>query len=607
MKVLHQMGARVVGALLAGLQAKGLSVPPGSAGRFRVSKKGNLLLDEKLLLASDTARTLGCETPEAVLELLRSSLSDEAASEIHQVLCSPPGGKEPRQITALDFVAKPPEELAEKIWPVFEAKHMAHSQELAAYAEEVFRDLPAGPPENARAVARARCRPKPEDLTFRYDGAVCLAVCSACGFTLAFSASVGRHLPGHPKNSSLGQDKDELSDLAGKALSRRLAEAGLPGKLEGLAREVKAALAERICLPEVYRWLKVLDSVASGIQKGSIRWQGSGWVVASFSLPSADPTYLVEYFERRTKEVLSLPSTPLEGLREVLRRFWEGSGRKVWEKAEALHSALSPIMKALPEVRRSYENMRRFAEALSEGRIRVTGEGQCFVGNECLKQFDGQTLARILDRLFSAFERAVQQNMAFGLSDEQVPAEILNRLLPAPGQKGGEKLDREVVLEVLRLLAARPKKMGATTVAAVLAGSRAKKVSDRGFDKLPSFGRFKGLYTQQELVRVVERMVRAGLVAETYVGVHGLRVLYLPREVEKALLSSLSSEEGTLEVEDARVKRAARAIQKHSWGELAEMARDGFFPAEAALAAAAALWPSGKAPKLLKELRTQKL
>jgi hypothetical protein len=569
MRILRQKGVRAAEALLAGLAAKGLSVPPGSAGRLRVSKKGNLLLDEEPLLASSTAEALGARTPEDVWVLLCEMLSDEAARMVHRVLCSPKGAEKPRQLFASDFVMEPLEGVPQSVWTVFKKEHEAHSAMLAEHAEKVFCGLPVGLPDDARPVVRIRCRPQLEAAALECRGAVCVVRCSACGFAAVFSRISGRLLS-HSESTSLAQDGAELTRQAELLLSRRLAEAGMPEKLKSLAREIEAELEGRIGASEAYARAARLRSLAESIRNAGVRWWNGEWEAASVRLPSTDPSVLMEHFERWAEEARRLPSVSVEQAREALVRFWEESGRAAWEKAEALWAELLPVFRILPEVRQAYEKLRRFAEALSAGRFEVKNR-QCFVGGEVVAWLDGPSLAAVLDRLCRSFERAARGG----------------------GKKG---LNMEAVFGVLHLLAGRPKEMGVTTVAAVLAGSRARKVLDRGYDKLPQYGLLKGRFTQEELVRVAEEMVRRGLVGTAYVGRHDLRVLFLPKHMEEAVLSRSASggqEEGVL------LERAERAARKRGWDELAEMASEGFFPARAALAAAAALWPSGGAAKLL--------
>lgn len=156
--------------------------------------------------------------------------------------------------------------------------------------------------------------------------------------------------------------------------------------------------------------------------------------------------------------------------------------------------------------------------------------------------------------------------------------------------------DQDVVLKVLRFIADHPEKMGATTAAAVLTGSKAKKVADRKLFSLSGYGSLRGVVTQKDLAQTISRMVNDGLLRIKYVGQHDMPVLRVPVETEKIVKTLDEPEIVPLK----KRMNIQEAIGKRSWDALAEMAAGGDWAAEVALNAAAALWPSSKAAKALK-------
>lgn len=72
----------------------------------------------------------------------------------------------------------------------------------------------------------------------------------------------------------------------------------------------------------------------------------------------------------------------------------------------------------------------------------------------------------------------------------------------------------EVRACILRLAKQMSGKMGRTTIAAILLGSKSKKVVQNGFDKNPEYGRLRG-YTEQKLLSCIDDLVAAGFLKVT--------------------------------------------------------------------------------------------
>lgn len=72
----------------------------------------------------------------------------------------------------------------------------------------------------------------------------------------------------------------------------------------------------------------------------------------------------------------------------------------------------------------------------------------------------------------------------------------------------------EVRTCILRLSKQMSGKMGRTTIAAILLGSKSKKVVQNGFDKNPEYGRLRG-YTEQKLLSCIDDLVAAGFLKVT--------------------------------------------------------------------------------------------
>lgn len=150
----------------------------------------------------------------------------------------------------------------------------------------------------------------------------------------------------------------------------------------------------------------------------------------------------------------------------------------------------------------------------------------------------------------------------------------------------------EVIVCLSDILRRHPQKMGAKTLAGILAGSREEKILSKDYAHDPDYGRFRGVYSMSQIITWIKSLVASQYFSVRHVGRYHNPVLYLGPMPETSALKTLDpgdNEEFSADLDTL--------ITRHQWKKLAEKAEDDW-AAECALLAGAVLWPYGDARKL---------
>jgi len=143
---------------------------------------------------------------------------------------------------------------------------------------------------------------------------------------------------------------------------------------------------------------------------------------------------------------------------------------------------------------------------------------------------------------------------------------------------------KTIELEILRLLMMKPSalgKFGVSTAAAILCGSKNKKILENQYDRLPYYGKIDDA-TQSGTADTIKAMIDKGYIRVLHVGRHDLPVIDIPSNVQDYIASADIQKEDPVETIQSLVKRKR-------WEELSGLA-DKDMAAAAAVKVAAALW-----------------
>jgi hypothetical protein len=372
----------------------------------------------------------------------------------------------------------------------------------------------------------------------------------------------------------VGKDHQELVGAAAQYYLRRYSS-------NRLAEEIKAACQKANGIRSLYylnaqaaKAAEDLDSLLRGLEGRQLRYGGNGsWYVGSLRFDSITPESLRAFAGKALTAVEKGALVPREKARERVRQLWALAGEPACAGYEEVWAGLPVTAKFTPSVVNAYNSLKKLVEAWTNGNITVSPKNELRVNGVKLEELDEETVRRSASLVFNSFKNAAEAARA----------------------KAAE-YDQGVVLKVLWFVADNPEKMGVSTVAAVLAGSKAKKVAERKLSNLSGYGSLRGVVTQKDLAQIVGRMVNDGLLRVKRVGWHDMPVLRVPGETE-GMLKALGEPEMPFLQKQMGIQEA---VGKRSWDALAEMAAGGDWAAEVALNVAAALWPSSKAAKALK-------
>lgn len=562
----------VINHLLAVLAEKTGKDVENARHCLRVSHKGNIVISAPVVISKNLLNHFGAESVEDVNRLL-SCITPEAAERIVAWANEAKNGdfRNIRELKPKDFCV--PREIAagekDSLYKTFVRVHSEYSSGLGKTATEVFGTAAAEDLLPAGIRQCLRCSPGPEDVNFSRSGTLKTTAECRCGFTAVLAGGNGR-----PSSTLVSKDHQELISAAAQYYFRRYSSVRL-------ADEIKAACQKANEIRNLYylnaqaaKAAEDLDSLLRGLEGRQLRYGGNGsWYVGSLRFDSITPESLRAFAGKALTAVEKGALVRKEKARERVRQLWALAGEPVCAGYEEVWAGLPVTVKFTPSVVNAYNSLKKLVETWTNGNITVSPKNELLVNGVKLEELDEEAVRRSAKLVFNSFKNAAEAARA-----------------KAAGY------DQGVVLKVLRFVADNPEKMGATTVAAVLAGSRAKKVAERKLSSLSGYGSLRGVATQKDLARIVGQMVNDGLLRVKRVGWHDMPVLRVPGETEGMLKALGGPEMPPLQ----KQMSIQEAVGRRSWDALAEMASGGDWAAEVALNVAAALWPGSKAAKALK-------
>ncbi|SMB96899.1 RQC domain-containing protein [Thermanaeromonas toyohensis ToBE] len=541
---------------------------PESLSRIRVSSQKNIVLDDKLLVGRELLERCGVGSAEGLRELL-SRLAPTAAAWLKRVLDGAPGQVAVMPLTELDFLgyeASGEERPLGAFVEAFKKHHEWYSSELRCLLEARFAGIV--PERSSGAVSRALCEVSREEyVAVRTVGGAWVFRCP-CGVSAVVS-SQGHVQVDKRGVAQLEQDKATIVNLAKSVWAEKLSRDGIVDSAQRCLERVRESLAGYFYPAAVAKKVSELEALVRNLRAGNLVVRGE-----VLAVPGPQPPVRVyevkDYLCSTLEEILNAPKVPAGEIQGVLRQAWENSGKELWEEVRSRWEALPELCKIMPLVKNAYGEAAAFAEQWEKGNLALQ-DGAVLMGGRRIAPPYGDNALAELKQLKQRFEFQASQAVSPQASD--------------------------IIEAALRFFMRHPNQVGATTAAAILTGSRAQKIVKEGYTKLPEYGLLKSRCSQRKVVEVISWLTRQGLLQVTYKGYYGLPVLKVSGPVAELLKESGAVLTTTYVEEDAVPKAASRK----DWEVLAEMAGQGVFAARAALATAAALWPSGKAARLWKE------
>lgn len=578
-RVLSDQDNAHIGSLIVSVLAqKGYCLPDPSAvlSRIRVSKKGNVLIDENLYISNDLLVSTGITEPKKLKDLLLT-LTDSALEKLKSKLLSAPSVKvnlEPLTINDFltDVIPYENDQSLKTAVYAFSEIHKKYSEVLRQYGQSLFGGEFPSFICRELAVKRATCRALPEDAAIKknkWTGAVVI-VCRACGFA-AVQQPLKRSWE-YAKGISLEGDKTYITEGLQIYYADKLKQSGVIEEAERRLEELKNGLQGFVPGPRAVRALSDLEFLVKSLRSLSVVRQGSVFNISGTGL-LADAQAVRDRLAFFAAEVANEWKIPEEEARQSLLQSWEAFGRIIWNNFEEKWAVLPVFYKIISGVREAHERLSDFMSDWENGRVSAS-TGSLRMGREPVNALEEKALSVIADRLLVDFESALKRAVS---------------RYPLP----------EAAEAAIFLFLEKPKKMGATTAAAVLTGSKSQKVLAEHYDKCSQYGALAKKITQKETQKIIENMLSDDLLAVKTVGWHDLPVLFVLKEIEKYfyIYRQVNKKEREKTPEE-KLKLIELAVQKKDWEAVAEMQKEGFFPAEAALRIASVLWPAGKAAKM---------
>jgi len=320
--------------------------------------------------------------------------------------------------------------------------------------------------------------------------------------------------------------------------------------------------------------LKTFKETVEGQRKIEYFRHSNKWIFGSKTLPSITPERILSLIQETFRVIQNGKLFLKTEAQERIREIWITKGREKFDECNRIWSALPFTVKLFTV--NLYKQFKIYTEECSKGNVHALN-GRLIIGGTEVETINEESI-------INAFQSYI--NKIKKTADSIEP-------------------DRDNAYSILKVIeSSLPKKMGITTVAAVLTGSRARKVIDRGLNKNAYYGALKNI-SQIDIINQIKRMIESNILKIRYIGRKDLPILCLTDETKK-LITSLSvsevpeivqenntDEKSTVKIEDIVNRRAWDILEKKSKKD---------FSAEAILKVAAVLWPTGKAAKIVKAL-----
>jgi len=556
---------------------------------LRVSGKGNIVLALPVLLGKKFLAELGASSVNEIEKFIELMHPDTAAKIASWAIEAEQGvTSHIRELQRDDFVlsGELPGDDETSLVEAFLATHREYAARLEKDAVSVFGAVSEALPPGIRE--RIACRPCPDTVKTAPDPSLLqlspgyFMEC-ACGFTATVTrrgkpAVLPRLEAADSRAMNAAAQKHVFGDPNGHL---RLV------SLTKQRQEQAARLLEEYYLtPEASHAGEQLATFVQAVTGARLVRTADGWRIGDLPVGRPSAESLVAMAEGMLAVIEAGKIVLRQEASQMVRNFWREHVEPVCRGYEELYDSLPWTARLSPALGKAYADLQAFVRDWSSGVIR---DGRV-VGRYGLHQLDPDKVRTDAARLVNEFRRQAETR---------------------PGSR-----DQPVVDAALRLVAGNPDRMGVTTAAAVLAGSRARKVTERGLDHLPAYGLFRG-HSQENIASTLTRMVADHLLEVSHVGRHRLPVLHVPKHVRTAMKQRHPEPEAPArpQEEDRRgtgpgdqparkpapaPRDVEEAVRRRAWDTLAGMSDGGDWAAAVALGLAAELWPSGKAARIVK-------
>ena len=547
-------------ALYQRLQAIDPALDPWQPETVKVSRRGNLIFHQQLLLGWDVLQTLQARTLEAILALI-GQLTDDAGQSLIQWLQRPrKHGGALMPWTAEAFPAPDasiaPEVLA-RIRAEFASAHRAAWDAITTFAANwggILEDsalCPAPPPVHAATWTRQL-----------------YATCPGCSLTQSYSLDGQATVP-----VQWTQPTSIIQSLS--AAWRAVAEAVRNTPAWQALRATLVDTASLAATPNVLwqpQTLKAFDT-AQSLHRQSFHYDPKPiqYIDGQWTLvipPDAlNLSELQAQLTRAQETIASDPRMSVTAAEAILRQHWEADGRPLWDTALAAWQAASPMLQQVPSLRRSYAALQHLANAWQQPSLQSTPQGVRLGPNTPVLSDGAELVSRFRD-LAQALTTEISQ-----MQDALPPTPVI-----------------EAIAQVLRDY---PAAMGVTTLAALLTGSRAQKLRDRHYDRHPAYDAFRQIYSRTQFIAWTQALIQCHMLSVISVGRHQLPVLKLSSAFDRENTATRPAASLAPEPSDPMPFLSTLIVRKR-WRTIAEQAPTNW-AAEVALRAAALLWPTGQA------------
>lgn len=550
------------------------ALPPWKTQIVRVSKRDNILIAGTMMIAWSVLETLQVKTLETLIATI-DQLTEDAGRRLIAWLQRPD-----KQLAAFtpwtaEAFTMPDPFIDPEIITKLRAD-LAIAHDTAWDAVQAFAGGWGGELE-----ASTVCTAPPPTLSATWSQRLYVA-CPECSLTQSY-ALADLSAAGPAVFTRPGSIAQSLT-----AAWRRVAEAARNTPAWQALRAALSATADIATTPDVLWQPNTLQAFAivQTLSEQSTQYaaEALGYTQGQWTLVTPPDTPKPSKWQTRLasaqQTIASDPRLSVAAAEATLHQLWETDGRPRWEAMQAQWQAAPPVVQHVPAVHQSFEALSDLAKAWQHPNLQSSREGIRLNANTPALP----TLSDLVSRFCDQAQALVTQMTT-----------ISRRLPPVP-----------VFQAIVRVLNDHPRAMGVTTLAALLAGSTARKLRNQGYDSHPAYGAFHRVYCQTQLIAWIRTLVECDGLRVIAVGVHRLPVLKL----SKALASGTSS--GVLspaDPSDPSSPPLATLIGGKRWEAIAEQA-PADWAAEVALRAAALLWPTGQAAQLknragLAELRPQ--
>ena len=551
----------------------------------RVSKAGNIVLADKLLLFHNLFYAFHVHSKDMAGELLRR-MKSFAAEEIIQCVrdlsnyttsCQLKDWK-CRELTPDDFdidVEEITEEEKEMLRDRFYKAHDDYISTLRNHIDKLFTGLGKDAFEilvPADVLKRLNCKGDLRSIDFDKKELAFLLKCS-CGISGKLNTFLCQVV--NDKWADITKCEKEIVEHRFDTYESFQ----LLTKVDFCCSQAEDTARAYFLTKNARSKLEELRTLKSALRKPSqIKYsvESGLWGVGSKKFPDITAETIYEAAQSALQDVRNGKLLSKEGVKERIKEAWGFAGKESYDEAGRIWSGLPFFTKMRVSVASAYTRLVSFANACANGEVIVSQRGDIIVGEATI---DTDSEKKFIENMIKIY---------------------LDKFKNAVNSAGTVGYDQYIMYQVLRVVAEHQEKMGVTTVAALLTGSKSQKIMNSGYNRSSSYGILKGVITQKDLANLIKNMVQDGFLSIKYVGWHDMPVLRVP-EVEKRHLESIPPPEGTPGEGKQVTYTVEETVNKRAWDRLAEMAKESW-PAEAALRTAALLWPSGKAAKAVKAL-----